>query len=87
MRNVGILVYAGVVFFIVGYLGLLLVPATATWLWVAFAGAGPLLFPLALVLINLRTRTHAGSVALSGFVQGIGYTIGAVGPLVGRHPA
>ncbi|TFV96330.1 CynX/NimT family MFS transporter [Leifsonia flava] len=82
MRNVGILVYAGVVFFIVGYLGLLLVPATATWLWVAFAGAGPLLFPLALVLINLRTRTHAGSVALSGFVQGVGYTIGAVGPLV-----
>ncbi|KQQ95667.1 ABC transporter permease [Leifsonia sp. Leaf325] len=81
MRNVGILVYAGVVFFIVGYLGLLLVPATATWLWVAFAGAGPLLFPLALVLINLRTRTHAGSVALSGFVQGVGYTIGAVGPL------
>ncbi|MEL4318827.1 MFS transporter [Leifsonia sp. YIM 134122] len=82
MRNVGILVYAGVVFFLVGYLGLLLIPATATWLWVAFAGAGPLLFPLALVLINLRTRTHAGSVALSGFVQGIGYTIGAIGPLV-----
>ncbi|MEO8093966.1 MAG: MFS transporter, partial [Pseudolysinimonas sp.] len=36
----------------------------------------------ALTLINLRTRTHAGSVALSGFVQGIGYVIGALGPLV-----
>ncbi|MET0974086.1 MAG: MFS transporter [Leifsonia sp.] len=82
MRNVGILVYAGVAFFLVGYLGLLLAPATATALWVGFAGLGPLLFPLALVLINLRTRTHAGSVALSGFVQGIGYTIGAFGPLV-----
>jgi CP family cyanate transporter-like MFS transporter len=33
------------------------------------------------VLINLRTRTHAGSVALSGFTQGLGYTLGALGPL------
>lgn len=35
-----------------------------------------------LVLINMRTRTHAGSVALSGFTQGVGYTLGALGPLV-----
>ncbi|MGN7800622.1 MFS transporter [Leifsonia sp. 22587] len=81
MRNVALLIYAGVAFFIVGYLGLILVPGTATWLWVAFAGLGPLLFPLCLVLINVRTRTHAGSVALSGFTQGIGYTLGALGPL------
>jgi CP family cyanate transporter-like MFS transporter len=40
-----------------------------------------LLFPLSLVLINLRTRTHEGAVALSGFVQGVGYTLGALGPL------
>jgi CP family cyanate transporter-like MFS transporter len=45
------------------------------------AGLGPLLFPLVLVLINLRTRSHAGSVALSGFVQSVGYTLGALGPL------
>jgi CP family cyanate transporter-like MFS transporter len=51
-------------------------------LWVAFAGLGPLLFPLSLVLINARTRTHAGSVALSGFVQGVGYIIAAASPLV-----
>ncbi|WP_374007227.1 MFS transporter [Leifsonia sp. LS-T14] len=81
MKNVAILIYAGVAFFIVGYLGLILVPGTATWLWVAFAGLGPLLFPLCLVLINKRTRTHAGSVALSGFTQGLGYTLGAFGPL------
>ena len=81
MKNVAILIYAGVAFFIVGYLGLILVPGTATWLWVAFAGLGPLLFPLCLVLINVRTRTHAGSVALSGFTQGLGYTLGALGPL------
>ena len=81
MKNVALLIYAGVAFFVVGYLGLILVPGTATWLWVAFAGLGPLLFPLCLVLINVRTRTHAGSVALSGFTQGLGYTLGALGPL------
>lgn len=81
MRNVAVLIYVAVAFFVVGYLGLILVPATATWLWVALAGLGPLLFPLCLVLINMRTRTHAGSVALSGFTQGLGYTLGALGPL------
>lgn len=67
--------------FVLGYLGLLLVPATATGLWVALIGTGPLLFPLTLVLINLRSRTHAGAVALSGFVQSVGYLIVAIGPL------
>lgn len=82
LRNVGVLVYAGVASFVIGYLGLILWPATATWVWVLFAGLGPLLFPLCLVLINVRTRTHEGAVALSGFVQGVGYTLGALGPLV-----
>ncbi|QNE34773.1 MFS transporter [Leifsonia shinshuensis] len=82
MRNVSLLIYAGVAFFVAGYAGLIFAPSTATWLWVAFAGLGPLLFPLSLVLINVRTRTHAGSVALSGFTQGLGYTLGALGPLV-----
>ncbi len=82
LRSVGILVYAAVACFAVGYLGLILAPASATWVWVVFAGLGPLLFPLSLVLINVRTRTHEGAVALSGFVQGAGYTLGALGPLV-----
>ena len=81
MKNVALLVYLGVACFLIGDLGLLLAPATLTWLWVVLAGLGPLFFPLALVLINLRTRTHEGSVALSGFVQSVGYTLGALGPL------
>lgn len=81
MRKVAVLIYAGVGFFVAGYLGLILAPSAAPWLWVALAGLGPLLFPLCLVLINVRTRTHAGSVALSGFTQGLGYTLGALGPL------
>ena len=81
MKNVAILVYLGVAAFLIGDLGLLLAPGTLTWLWVVLAGLGPLFFPLTLVLINLRTRTRAGSVALSGFVQSVGYTLGALGPL------
>jgi CP family cyanate transporter-like MFS transporter len=33
------------------------------------------------VLINLRTTTQAGAVALSGMAQGVGYLMGALGPL------
>lgn len=78
----GVLIVVGVVCFWIGLLGLLLVPTTATWLWVLFLGTGALLFPLCLTLINLRSRTAATSVALSGFVQTIGYGAGALGPLV-----
>lgn len=61
--------------------GLLLAPATATWLWVVLFGITALLFPLVLVLLGLRTRTHEGAVALSGFVQSIGYSIAALFPV------
>ncbi|MCU1514814.1 MAG: transporter permease [Microbacteriaceae bacterium] len=76
------IIYMGLSFFIVGYLGLLLAPVPLTWLWVAMAGSGPLLFAVCLTLINVRTRTHQGSVALSSFAQGVGYSVGALGPLV-----
>ena len=81
IRNVGWLIVGGVLLFLVGCLGLLFFPTAAPWLWVALCGAGTLLFPLALTLINLRTRSHANSAALSGFVQAVGYSAGAVGPL------
>jgi len=61
--------------------GLLFLPTVAPWLWVALFGLAPLLFPLVLVLLGLRTRTHEGAVALSGFVQSIGYGIAALFPL------
>ncbi|MHC2998316.1 MFS transporter [Microbacterium sp. HJ5] len=63
-----------------GVAGLLLAPASAPWLWVALLGLAPLLFPMILVLLGLRTRTHEGSVALSGFVQSVGYAIAALFP-------
>jgi CP family cyanate transporter-like MFS transporter len=82
MRNVGLLVQLGVFCFVAGYLGLLLAPTFAPLLWVILAGLGPLVFPVCLVLINLRTRSQHTSTALSGVVQTIGYSIGAVGPLL-----
>ncbi|WP_327034527.1 CynX/NimT family MFS transporter [Micromonospora ureilytica] len=82
LRNVGWLIAAGVASFLFGYLGLLLAPATLTLLWVLLIGSGSILFPVCLVLINVRTRTHGGTVALSGFAQGVAYALGALGPLL-----
>ena len=81
IRNTGVLVVVGVMFFVLGYSGLLLAPSWAV-LWIVFASLGSLQFPLALALIGLRTRTADSAVALSGFVQTIGYSGGAVGPIV-----
>lgn len=81
LRNTGALIVAAVVFFVLGYAGLLVAPAWAV-LWIVLASLGSLTFPLSLALIGLRTRTADSAVALSGFVQTIGYSAGAVGPIV-----
>lgn len=81
-RNVGWLIAVGVVSFVLGYLSLLVVPTPLTLLWVLLVGLGSILFPVCLVLINARTGTAAGTVALSGFAQGIAYALGALGPLL-----
>ena len=82
LRTVSWLIAAGVVSFAFGYLGLLFAPATFTLLWVLLVGSGSILFPVSLVLINVRTRTPGGTVALSGFAQGIAYALGALGPFL-----
>jgi len=64
-----------------GYLGLILAPGAAPALWIVLIALGQALFPLALVLVNLRTRSHEASVALSGFVQSVGYAIAAAFPI------
>lgn len=82
LKSVRPLIIAGLGFFVAGFSGFLFVPTVAPLVWSVFIGLGPLMFPLTLTLINLRTRSQLGAVALSGFVQGFGYVIGAVGPLV-----
>jgi len=68
--------------YIGAFAGLLLAPMGAPLLWVALLGLGPSTFPLSLTLINLRTRTPGGSSRLSGFVQGVGYSLSCLGPLL-----
>ncbi|MEW2461379.1 MFS transporter [Microbacterium sp. NPDC047426] len=67
---------------LVGLLGLLLLPTVALPLWVAIFGLTAIMFPLSLVLLSIRARTPESAVALSGFVQSIGYAIAAVFPLL-----
>ncbi|WP_454196400.1 MFS transporter [Nocardia sp. Marseille-Q1738] len=70
------------VLFFTAFAGLLIAPMAAPILWVVLLGLGPSTFPMALTLINLRTRTPGGSAALSGFTQGVGYAVACAGPLL-----
>jgi CP family cyanate transporter-like MFS transporter len=65
-----------------GWMGLLLAGDTLPWLWATMLGLGSGAFPWTLAMIGLRTRTPAGTVVLSGFVQSLGYLLAATGPLV-----
>ncbi|MDN4172713.1 MFS transporter [Nocardioides sp. SOB77] len=64
----------------VGYLGLLVAPYSLAPLWAVLVGTGCCTFPLVLTLVGLRSRTPAGTAALSAFTQSAGYLIGATGP-------
>jgi len=66
--------------YLVGYTGLIVAPHSGAWAWAVIVGTGSCTFPLVLTLIGLRTRTPAGTAALSGFAQSVGYLIAVVGP-------
>ena len=82
MRNPLAIVVVFEACLVVGYLGLMLSPASGTAAWTLLAGLGLGSFPLALALMNLRTRSSAGAVRLSGFSQGVGYAVAGVGPVL-----
>ena len=82
MRNPLAIVIVFEACLVAGYLGLMLSPASGTAAWTLLAGLGLGTFPLALALMNLRTRSAAGAVQLSGFSQGVGYAIAGVGPIL-----
>jgi CP family cyanate transporter-like MFS transporter len=64
-----------------GWLGVLLAPTAAPWLWAAMLGAGGVAFPWFLTQITRRAGSVDGTAALSGFAQSAGYLIAIVGPL------
>jgi CP family cyanate transporter-like MFS transporter len=81
MHNPFIVVVVCAGFYAAAFAGLLIAPMAAPALWVALLGLGPSTFPLSLTMINLRTRTPEGSASLSGFMQGMGYSLSCAGPL------
>lgn len=69
---------------VAGWGGLLFAPAAAPLLWGLLVGLVPITFPLALLLVNTRTRSHRVTVSVSAFVQGTAYIVaGAFAFVVG----
>ena len=67
---------------VLGYAGLFLAPATLPWLWAGLLGLSGWAFPTVIALINARSRHPRVTARLSGFVQPVGYLIGASGPFL-----
>ena len=82
MRRPFLIVVVALACYAIGFCGMSWKPLAYPALWVASLGVAGMTFPLGLVLINLRTRTPAGSAMLSSFVQGVGYTSACLGPLL-----
>jgi CP family cyanate transporter-like MFS transporter len=65
-----------------GMVGLLVAPTSAPYLWVVLIGIGQQAsFPLALILVVLRSRSVAETAGLSTLMQGVGYVMAAAGPV------
>ena len=80
-KNPSVLFVSLMVFLVAGYLGLMLAPTSAPWLWAVFLALGTASFPLLLALFGTRARTPVATAALSGFAQSVGYVIATLGPL------
>jgi CP family cyanate transporter-like MFS transporter len=68
--------------YVIGWVGLWAAPRTVPWLWMIVLAMAMASFPMILTLIGLRARTPETTAALSTYVQGWGYLISAVGPLL-----
>ncbi len=78
----GYVVAAGVLT-IAGYLGILLAPATASWMWAVLLGLGQgASIALALLLIALRSPDPSATTSLSAVAQSVGYLVAAAGPVL-----
>ncbi len=80
-REQGGLVAAGCALCLVGFGGLLAFGADGAFLWSVLLGLGTgATFALGLTLFILRAADEAGTAALSGMAQSVGYAIAAIGP-------
>ncbi len=80
-QRVLVIVFSGVM--ALGWLGILLAPMSAPFLWVVLLGLGQnACFPLVLMMIVLRGGTTTGTAGLSTMTQMIGYLLSATAPLL-----
>ncbi len=63
-----------------GWLGVLWWPTQAPWLWAVLLGIGGSAFTWVLAMIGRCSASPATTAALSGFAQGLGYLVAAIGP-------
>ncbi len=66
---------------LIGFGGLLLAPTSTPWLWAILLSIDLGSFPAFLALTGMRGETPAGTAALAGFSQSVGYLLAATGPL------
>ncbi|MFI5931894.1 MFS transporter [Actinoplanes sp. NPDC051494] len=82
LRNPYPIVVVCVVLMATGYVGMLLAPRAGAFGWATAFGLGVSTFPLCLTLIGVRAADTQNASVLSGVVQGTGYGIGCIGPLL-----
>lgn len=63
-----------------GIFGMLVAPSAAPGLWMVLIGFGMGMFPLALLIMSLRTKSTSDTARLSAMAQSLGYLIAATGP-------
>jgi CP family cyanate transporter-like MFS transporter len=82
MRYHRLLIHVLGLCFVGAYIGLGVAPVGGAWVWMVLSGIGNGMFPLALTMIGLRSRSPQTTGALSAFVQAIGYVVAGTGPLL-----
>ena len=82
LRDQRILVIASCLLSALGWIGILVAPTSASYLWAVLLGLGQnASFPLVLMLIVLRGGSVRSTQALSAMAQSVGYGLAALAPL------
>jgi CP family cyanate transporter-like MFS transporter len=82
LRDQRILVIVACLLSALGWIGILVAPTSASYLWVVLLGLGQnASFPLVLMLIVLRGGSVRSTQALSAMAQSVGYGLAALAPL------
>lgn len=72
------IIFGSALFGTSGTLGILFGGNELLWVFVILVGLAPAMFPLALTLFNLRSRTRSTVLSLSAFGQGFSYTVASL---------